>query len=202
MKPGEYKQRDILPLTLILLKNMEAIYLASSLKYALMFHYPDLHSMIDLRNLDQATIDICYAAEHPVCKILFDMAAHYSGGVAHLANSRSICVQKLMHNRRLMRLAFEFLDIFCTGDWADDSDCTGLEMRAFEIARAMHCVCELMVHGKTDLSKEALSHNYKYMLGGAWTNYFAEERDDIRIVAMLTEKSCQSCLSLMVALSS
>jgi len=202
MAAEQYQQEDVMPIVLITMKHIEAIYLACAMKYAIRYHFPDLNGLVDLNLCDQATIDLCQQADHPVCKVLFDLACQYSAWVQNYVKPRNICVNELYQNHWLRILAEDFRSVFFDDLVRQDDDADELEVIAFSIAHAMHCLCELVIYGQTDTSCKGLHVSYRKTGDGRWIDYVGCEKAENHLVAVLAEKAADGFYTLVTLMHS
>lgn len=186
-----------MPIVLITMKHIEAIYLACAMKYAIKYHFPDLDGLVDLNLRDQATIDLCQQADHPVCKLLFDLACQYSGWVQNYVKPRNISVDQLYQNDWLRILAEDFRSVFFDDLVREDDEGDELEVIAFSIAHAMHCLCELVIYGETDTCTKALHVSFRKVGDRRWIEYVGCENAENHLVAVLAEKSADCFYTLV-----
>ena len=188
---------DLTAVMLVTLKHIEAIYLAYSMKYAIKFHFPDLEGYININSCDQATIELCKHADHPVCMLLLEIASQYSFWINSYIKPRSISITKLMEDERIVIISSNFRSLFFE-DLVVKGDLIELAgIHIFDIAHAMHHLCELVITGDTDITYAVLPGTRKRVGDHSWAAYESSNLPEHQLVSVLVEKSAHAYFSLV-----
>jgi len=188
---------DLTAVMLITLKHIEAIYLVYLMKYAIKFNFPDLEGHININRIDQATIELCQHADHPVCVLLFDIAAQYHLWITDYIEARSISIAKLMEDERNVIISSNFRSLFFEDQAVKEDLIDLVGIHIFDIAHAMHHLCELVITGDADITYAVLPGTRKRVGDQSWAAYESSHQAEHQLVSVLAEKSARAYFRLV-----